>query len=289
MLVLSLLACFDADPATDSVARDRLDAVERGHSALAATVEALGTRIDTTLASLNEALHALETRDESRDQDDEARDEALSAVIARLDALEAAHAREVSSLEGRVSALETENANLRADVDATLAELDALAAVVAEFGDTPSGCVPADLLALDAALSIDAAGDLVLDGVNLYVRSGAGATDATPNGKGNLLLGYAEGTGSEARTGSHTLVAGTGLDWRARWGLVLGTDHILTGDGGALLGGDGNSVSGTGGVAVGGYQDVVTHLNAVTAAGARRSSDIDCGFRASGSSFGSGC
>ena len=287
MLLLSLVACFD--PATDTAARERLDTLERGHTALAATIDALGTRVDATLVSLTAAVRALESHAESDDRDDDDREDALAAIVVRMDALEAAHADEIATLATRLASLEAENAALRADVDATRTDVDELVADVADLQDTPAGSVPADLLALDDALSIDAAGDLVLDGVNLYVRSGAGATDAAPNGKGNLILGYAEGTGSELRTGSHTLVAGTGLDWRARWGLALGVDHVLSGDGGALLGGSANNVSGTGGVSIGGYQDVVTHLNAVTAAGARRSSDIDCGFRASGSSFGSGC
>jgi hypothetical protein len=289
MILLALLGCFEPAPTTDDAARTRLDVVERAHAALATSVEDLGARIDATLTSLSGEVRALEARHEEARQADSARDEALAMVAARLEALEGRHADEVAALEARIVALEAENEALADEAAAARADLDDLAAEVADLRDAPPGGVSADLLALDAALSVDTAGDLLLDGINLYVRSGAGATDATPNGKGNLILGYAEGTGTELRTGSHTLVAGTGLDWRGRWGLVLGVDHVLSGDGGALLGGDANTVSGTGAVAVGGHANTVTHLDAVNAAGARRSSDVDCGFRASGTSAGSGC
>ena len=45
-----------------------------------------------------------------------------------------------------------------------------------------------------------------VEGANLQVVSGPGATSGTVNGTGNLVVGYDEGTGSQ--TGSHNLPAG---------------------------------------------------------------------------------
>jgi BMFP domain-containing protein YqiC len=226
---------------------------------------------DTDAASPSARLDALEARHD--------------ALEARHDAMEARHDAETDALEERIATLEAELEDARAAAEAHAAALDAATARL-DAMETAQASVVA-LLPLADVLAIDSAGDVVFDGVNVYIRSGSGATDGAPNGKGNLILGYAEGTG--ARSGSHTLVAGTGLDWQARWGIAVGTDSVLTADGGAFVGGSGHTVSGRGGVAVGGAQNTVTHTGAVLAAGARRASEVDCGFRASGSSSGSGC
>ncbi|HUG91426.1 MAG TPA: hypothetical protein VML55_11360, partial [Planctomycetaceae bacterium] len=50
-----------------------------------------------------------------------------------------------------------------------------------------------------ANVSNDPNGDLVIEGVNLHLRSGSGATSGEVNGAGNLIVGYNEdslGTGS---------------------------------------------------------------------------------------------
>ena len=196
-----------------------------------------------------------------------------SALTARIDALESLHAADVAALEARIAALESDNAALlTAAADAT----EAIADVEARIGalESSGGSSTAALSRLSEVLAVDSGGDLFLDGVNLSIRSGAGATDATPNGKGNLILGYSESYGAESRTGSHTLIVGPYHSWTAAWGIVAGEQNGLYADGGALIGGFGNTV---------------THANAVDAGGTGVTSSYTCGFRGSGLQSGSGC
>lgn len=209
-------------------------------------------------------------------------------LSARIDALEARHDAEVTALGERLDAAEAANAALAARVDelsSANAQLDeALAGAEAALEEAQArldalessgggGSSPA-LARLGDVLSVDAGGDLVLEGVNLSIRSGAGATDAAPNGKGNLLLGYAEALGTEDRSGSHTLIIGPYHAWTGAWGIVSGESNGLYADGGALIGGRGNTV---------------THANAVDAGGSGVTSSYTCGFRGSGLQSGSGC
>lgn len=198
----------------------------------------------------------------------------LVALVAALTGVDGRHDAGLAALSARLDTLEQELAVTRAENTALAEELAAADEARALLADV---------------LHVNDAGDVVFSGVNVYVQSGAGATDAEPNGKGNLILGYAEGAGGELRTGSHTLVAGIDLDWQSRWGVVMGRDHVLAGDGALLLGGEGSAVTAAGAGSIGGHQHTVTHRNAVNVAGARTSSSVECGFRASGTNAGSGC
>lgn len=239
MALLLLPGCAPADDASDLA--DRLDALEARHDA---DVEALEARLAAAESSV-----ALLVADHG-------------ALAARVDALEADNAALHDDNDALVEAAAQAEAAL---ADAT-ARLDAL-----EGG---GGASSAALSRLSEVLSVDSGGDLFLDGVNLYIRSGAGSTTAAPNGKGNLILGYAESLGTESRAGSHTLVVGPYHDWTAAWGIVAGQSNGLYADGGALIGGYGNTV---------------THANAVDAGGTGVTSSYTCGFRGSGLQSGSGC
>ncbi len=210
-----------------------------------------------------------------------------SALTARMDALESQHAADVAALEARIAALESENTAITERLDAVESDnaslltaaadaAEAIAEVETRLGalESSGGSSTAALSRLSEVLSVDSGGDLFLDGVNLWIRSGAGATDAAPNGKGNLILGYSESYGTEARTGSHTFIVGPYHSWTAAWGIVAGEQNGLYADGGALIGGFGNTV---------------THANAVDAGGTGVTSSYTCGFRGSGLQSGSGC
>jgi hypothetical protein len=54
---------------------------------------------------------------------------------------------------------------------------------------------------------------VVFSTVNVQVISGSGSTTGTPNGEGNLILGYAENSQGYARTGSNDLIVGTNNGW----------------------------------------------------------------------------
>lgn len=71
--------------------------------------------------------------------------------------------------------------------------------------------------------------DVIIEGANLYVRSGSGSTNGAVNGRGNLVVGYNElrGTGDD-RSGSHNLVVGSQHNYSAYGGFVAGSGKALT-------------------------------------------------------------
>ena len=71
--------------------------------------------------------------------------------------------------------------------------------------------------------------DVIFEGCNVHVRSGAGATGAAVNGLGNLIVGYNEAQPADIRTGSHNLVVGPFHTYSSHGGLVAGLDNAITG------------------------------------------------------------
>jgi len=114
--------------------------------------------------------------------------------------------------------------------------------------------------------------DVILEGANLHVRNGAGATD-TRNGTGNLIIGYnALREKDNDRTGSHNLVIGDRHAYGSHAGFVAGEENSILapyatvaggsnnaarGDHAAVLGGTANYVDGTHGTIVGGVQNYI--------------------------------
>ena len=87
----------------------------------------------------------------------------------------------VSTLETRVATLESKNAALEekaAALENRIAAIEALLKNVTRNGN-----------------------DIYVTGANLHIRNGNGGTGTTPNGLGNLIIGYNESS-SSTRTGS---------------------------------------------------------------------------------------
>jgi hypothetical protein len=86
---------------------------------------------------------------------------------------------------------------------------------------------------------------VVFSGVNVYVDSGAGATDAAPNGTGNLIVGYNElrGTGN-VRAGSHNVIVGRRNNYSSYGGLVVGHQNAIAARYASVVGGYNNTASG---------------------------------------------
>ena len=59
--------------------------------------------------------------------------------------------------------------------------------------------------------------------VNVQIISGAGTTNATPNGKGNLIIGYDEGTAT--KTGSHNLILGQNQAYTSYASIIAGSNN----------------------------------------------------------------
>ncbi|MEM9305192.1 MAG: hypothetical protein AAGE01_23985 [Pseudomonadota bacterium] len=151
----------------------------------------------------------------------------------------------------------------RADVDQLIeALIDRIEALEAANGESSS----AAMTRLVEALTVE--GDtLRLDGVNLQLTSGVGAT--TPNsdfqnGLGNLILGYNAGADLD-RSGTHNLVIGDGNSWVGSTGVVVGGGHSI-GDRAVALGGASNTAL-AGSIALGGAQNSARQSSSVLIGG----------------------
>ena len=97
---------------------------------------------------------------------------------------------------------------------------------------------------------------IVVTGTNVQILSGAGSTNAAPNGAGNLILGYAEPVaGVGTRTGSHNLILGRYNEWESYGGIVAGEFNRVSGPVSSILGGSSNTADGGGSTVVGGQNN----------------------------------
>jgi trimeric autotransporter adhesin len=153
-------------------------------------------------------------------------EELSSANDQRLRGLEAA----VSALSGRVDNLESANTALTArvsDLEGANTELQARLTGVSR-------------------VAVGGRDTLRFSGMNLQVVSGTGATDGTPNGLGNVIIGYnAQRDPAAERSGSHTLVVGDQHEWTSFGGLLAGFHNTASGDWASVSGGGFNHASGT--------------------------------------------
>ena len=88
---------------------------------------------------------------------------------------------------------------------------------------------------------------LIIEGVNVHIRSGSGATDDNGilRGLGNLIVGYNKPERSlVGRGGSHNLIVGDVHSYSSFGGLVVGTINRITGPYASVSGGTGNTASG---------------------------------------------
>ena len=73
------------------------------------------------------------------------------------------------------------------------------------------------------------ADNIYFDGCNVHVRSGGGSTDATPNGKGNIIIGYNKPRDSlmevpESAEGNCTKTIAHALLWYNFGTILIGSD-----------------------------------------------------------------
>ncbi len=122
---------------------------------------------------------------------------------------------------------------------------------------------------VDGALMVTSQ-SMIIEGGNLYVRNGAGATD-TSNGLGNVIIGYQEPrvTGGDVRTGSHMLVVGMKNNYSTFGGIVVGSGCQTSGDWASVCGGVGNTASGQWSLVSGGYLNTAAGTGAQVSGGTR--------------------
>lgn len=87
---------------------------------------------------------------------------------------------------------------------------------------------------------------LRIEGVNVQIVSGSGATDGTINGVGNLIIGYNEkrNNATDNRTGSHNLIVGMGESYASFGGLIAGSNNTASGEFATVTGGFSNMAAG---------------------------------------------
>jgi hypothetical protein len=124
-------------------------------------------------------------------------------------------------------------------------------------------------LANVTATTVDGHPTVRFTGVNLQIVDGTGDTQCSTveseacNGLGNLIIGYNEDTdwdGTEARTGSHSLVLGTDSDWTSHSGIVAGSFNTVSGEYATVTGGFDNTASGESASVSGGWSNTASGL-----------------------------
>lgn len=105
--------------------------------------------------------------------------------------------------------------------------------------------------------------------VNVQIVSGSGSTSGAVNGKGNLIVGYAEQTSGFAQTGSNDLVVGSDNGWTSYGEIVGGNRNQALGSYATAVGqankasGSASFAAGQGNTASGGRASVTGGLSNV--------------------------
>lgn len=94
-------------------------------------------------------------------------------------------------------------------------------------------------------------------GVNVQIVSGSGSTAGAVNGKGNLVIGYAENAHLFARTGSNNFVVGSNGNTASGLEATVSGGEVGNASGGAssVAGGQFNTASGGGAAVAGGDEN----------------------------------
>merc|ERR1712160_125796 len=113
-------------------------------------------------------------------------------------------------------------------------------------------------------------GDIYFEGCNVHVRNGEGSTD-TPNGKGNLIIGYNEPRDDDlmevpesaecledCRGGSHNLIIGTEHEYTSFGGIVTGQRNRIYSRYSAVVGGLDNAATGGFSTVTGGQYNIAS-------------------------------
>lgn len=163
------------------------------------------------------------------------RSDGLADLATRVAALEAgAGGPSVAALQGQVT-------TLQADLGAATSRIQELEAIT-------------EAVSLE---TVDGQPTIRFTGVNVQIVDGSGDTDGSVNGRGNLIVGYAENSG-DARTGSHNLVVGRYQSYAGYGGLLGGENNSATGAGASATGGYANEASGFAASVGGGYGNVAS-------------------------------
>jgi hypothetical protein len=163
-----------------------------------------------------------------------------------------------------------------ADLEATVAAVDLSGYATLSYVDSAIAAVEPGIAGLSDYLSVDADADAVIfSGANVFIQSGSGSTSGSVNGLGNLIVGYDEDGGDDAKTGSHNLVLGQYNSYSGYAGIVGGNDNAISGASASVLGGSDNAASGEASVVLGGSNNTATHASSVVLGGSSTATSAD--------------
>ncbi len=112
---------------------------------------------------------------------------------------------------------------------------------------------------------------LRFSGMNIQVVNGSGSTHGTPNGLGNLIVGYNSDDQSdgqlEVRTGSHNVVIGNNHTYTSTGGSVGGEDGRISNAGAVVITGRGNESNGLHAAVVTGDFNTASNARSVVVSG----------------------
>jgi hypothetical protein len=147
-----------------------------------------------------------------------------------------------------------------------------------EIGIAITGTVGVDAKVQIYNADLDvSAGDIGLTGGNLQVTSGSGTTGGAVNGKGNIIVGYNEGTGviPQTRTGSHNLIVGIEHEYTSFGGVVAGEANRTSQSYATVSGGYRNTASGSHASVTGGYGNTASGSHASISGGYENAASSD--------------
>jgi hypothetical protein len=168
---------------------------------------------------------------------------ALQGQLTSTTAADATLTGEVSTLQGQVSSLQGDDTTLTSNVSA-------LQTTLSKVSYNPHG--------------LNGLPMLTITGANLQVVSGAGSTTATPNGLGNVIIGYDEGGGTQ--TGSNNLVLGDYQTFSSYGGIVGGSGNTVSGAFASALGAE-TTASGLDTSVTGGFNNTASDNGASVGGG----------------------
>ena len=224
-------------------------------TSMAGRLSTLQGQLDQAMATIKELQAALASEAGAR----KAADLALAASISGSQGggvtatqLELAMGSQSSAWSAKLAEAIAAEASTRAAADAALEGQIANEAAARKAGD--QSLAPLMTLApLATHVSVhngtinDLAGPhVIFSGANVHIRNGHRSGDSlTPNGLGNLIVGYNESAGyaDPERGGSHNVVVGVGHRYSFGTGLVAGYANRLAGSATTVSGGGGNEAT----------------------------------------------
>jgi hypothetical protein len=239
----------------------------RTQNAFTSEIEELDARIQDQISQKADKAHSHSASDitegiivESLIDDAICRDAELSVAV--------------SKLMGEIKLRPIPDVGLEVEVAADSAEVEALKAKINELEATV-----ARLAAILEGVSREG-DELIFSGMNVSVVSGSGATDATPNGLGNLTIGYNEKDMSNkesiklnAKGGSHNLIVGKGQSYTSYGGFVAGASNSISAPYATVTGGFNNSADGSYSSVGGGQLNVASGDYATVSGGLARKAE----------------